>query len=108
MPNIIGIRREDRNPWERRVPLIPSHIRELIKGHGLRVLIQPSSIRVFADEDFNLEGAEVQDSLAPASVILGIKEIPAAFFEDGKTYFFFSHRSAAKALISVRSRCISS
>jgi alpha-aminoadipic semialdehyde synthase len=91
MPNIIGIRREDRNPWERRVPLIPSHIRELIKGHGLRVLIQPSSIRVFADEDFNLEGAEVQDSLAPASVILGIKEIPAAFFEYGKTYIFFSH-----------------
>jgi len=91
MPNIIGIRREDRNPWERRVPLIPSHVRELIRVHGLKVLIQPSPIRVFADEDFNLEGAEVQDSLVPASVVLGIKEIPAAFFEEGKTYVFFSH-----------------
>jgi len=91
MPNIIGIRREDRNPWERRVPLIPSHIRELIKTRGVKVLIQPSSIRVFADEDFHLEGADVQDSLAPASVILGIKEIPSGFFEEGKTYLFFSH-----------------
>jgi alanine dehydrogenase len=91
MTNIIGIRREDRNPWERRVPLIPSHVRELIKVHGLNMLVQPSPIRVFADEDFNLEGAHVQDSLGPASVIIGIKEIPAALFEEGKTYIFFSH-----------------
>jgi len=91
MTNIIGIRREDKNPWERRAPLIPSHIRELIKVHGLKILVQPSPIRVFADDDFKLEGAKVQDGLSPASVILGIKEIPEAQFEEGKAYVFFSH-----------------
>jgi len=91
MTNIIGIRREDKNPWERRVPLIPSHIRELIKVHGLKILVQPSPIRVFADEDFKLEGAKVQDGLGAASIVLGIKEIPDALFEAGKTYIFFSH-----------------
>ena len=91
MTNIIGIRREDRNPWERRVPLIPSHIRELIKVHGLKILIQPSPIRVFADDDFRLEGGKMQDSLGPASIILGIKEIPEAQLEAGKAYVFFSH-----------------
>jgi alpha-aminoadipic semialdehyde synthase len=91
MANIIGIRREDKNPWERRVPLIPSHVRELIKSQGLKFYVQPSPIRVFADEDFRLEGAKVQESLGPCSVILAVKEIPLRFFEEGKTYFFFSH-----------------
>jgi alanine dehydrogenase len=91
MPNIIGIRREDRNPWERRVPLIPSHVRELIKAHGVEVRVQTSPIRVFADEDFALEGARVGESLGPASVVLGIKEIPESIFEEGKAYIFFSH-----------------
>jgi len=91
MANIIGIRREDKNPWERRVPLIPSHIRELIKVYGLNILVQPSPIRIFADEDFKLEGAEIQDGLGAASIILGIKEIPDALFEAGKAYVFFSH-----------------
>jgi len=89
--NIIGIRREDKNPWERRVPLIPSHIRELIRHHRLRFYIQPSKNRCFADEDFRLEGCGLRESLRPCSVILGVKEIPPSFFEKGKTYLFFSH-----------------
>jgi alanine dehydrogenase len=91
MANIFGIRREDKNPWERRVPLIPSHIRELVKVHGLKFYIQPSEIRVFADDDFRLEGGKIQESLAPCSVILAVKEIPLDFLEPGKAYFLFSH-----------------
>lgn len=91
MANIIGIRREDKNPWERRVPLIPSHIREIKKSHGLKFIVQPSPIRVFADDDFKLEGATVQESLSPCQVIMAVKEVPIPLFEPGKAYMFFSH-----------------
>jgi alpha-aminoadipic semialdehyde synthase len=91
MNNIIGIRREDKSRWERRVPLIPSHLRELKKDCGLRFIVQPSPIRVFADDDFRLEGAKVQDDLGPCQVIMAVKEIPEELFAPGKAYIFFSH-----------------
>ena len=91
MNNIIGLRREDKNPWEKRVPLIPSHIRELVKDQGLKFIVQPSPIRIFADDDFKLEGAKIQENMSSATIILGIKEMPESFFEKEKTYVFFSH-----------------
>ncbi|UCC41049.1 MAG: hypothetical protein JSV96_06365 [Candidatus Aminicenantes bacterium] len=87
----IGIRREDKNPWERRVPLIPTHIRELLKEQLLEVHIQPSSIRIFPDEIYAKEGAVVEEILSSCSVIFAVKEIPLDFFEKDKVYFFFSH-----------------
>ena len=35
MNNIIGIRREDKNKWERRVPLTPVHVSTLVEQHQL-------------------------------------------------------------------------
>jgi len=43
----IGIRREDKNRWERRVPLTPSVLRQLREEHGIESIIQPSTIRVY-------------------------------------------------------------
>lgn len=86
-----GIRREDKNKWERRVPLIPSHMRELIQSHSLEIWIQPSSIRIFPDSDYEREGAKLEESLSPCPVIFAIKEIPLHFFEKEKVYIFFSH-----------------
>ena len=91
MSAVLGIRREDKNRWEQRVPLTPQHIMELKKKHGIETYIQPSDIRVFSEDDFRKAGAHVQDSLTPSSVILAVKEIPIDFFEKGKTYAFFSH-----------------
>jgi alpha-aminoadipic semialdehyde synthase len=91
MPNRIGIRREDKNKWERRVPLIPSHVRELIEENSLEVVLQPSSIRVFSDEEYAQEGAALEESLSSCPVIFAVKEIPERFFEMEKTYVFFSH-----------------
>jgi alpha-aminoadipic semialdehyde synthase len=88
---LIGIRREDKNPWERRVPLIPVHARELMRDLPVEVWIQPSSIRVFADEDYRREGAKISEDLSPCSIVLAIKEIPIDFFQDEKVYVFFSH-----------------
>lgn len=87
----IGIRREDKNEWERRVPIIPEHVKELKEEHGIEVIIQPSKIRIFSDDEYVEAGAKVQDDLSPCPIIFAIKEIPLSFFEPGKTYVFFSH-----------------
>jgi len=38
MTNIIGIRAEGKNPWERRSPLIPSYVGELVRANTLDIL----------------------------------------------------------------------
>ncbi|MFQ6089815.1 MAG: hypothetical protein ACE5LD_00025, partial [Candidatus Bipolaricaulia bacterium] len=87
----IGIRKEDKNRWERRAPLIPEHVRELKEKHNIETCLQPSAIRAFPDRDYIRAGAEVQEDLSPCPVIFGIKEFPIEFFEPEKTYVFFSH-----------------
>jgi alanine dehydrogenase len=97
MRNLIGVRREDKNPWERRVPLIPSHMRDLRQEHGLGFVVQPSTIRIFRDEDYRMEGVPVDESLAACSVILAVKEVPIPLLEAGKTYLYFSHTIKGQA-----------
>jgi len=87
----IGIRREDKNRWERRSPLIPQHVRELKQEHSIETVVQPSPIRSFSDDEYLDAGATVQDDLSPCPIIFAIKEIPSSFFEQKKTYAFFSH-----------------
>lgn len=88
---VIGIRREDKNEWERRVAITPDDVRELIEKHGIKVIVQPSSIRAFTDDEYKEAGAEVKEDLSEATVIFGVKEMPVEFFEPQKTYVFFSH-----------------
>lgn len=91
MDKVIGIRREDKNQWERRVPLIPEDVKELKEKFGIKTVIQPSKIRIFPDEEYIKAGAEINENLGAASVILAVKEIPVTLFEKKKTYVFFSH-----------------
>ncbi len=86
----IGIRREDKNEWERRVPLIPDDVRELVKD-GIEIYLQPSPIRIFSDEEYKNAGATISEDLSSCSTILAVKEIPIGFFESSKSYVFFSH-----------------
>jgi alanine dehydrogenase len=87
----VGIRHEDKYNAERRVPLTPKHIKQLIGNSRLRFQVHSSAKRVFRDSEFETAGAEVVDNLQEASVIIGVKEIPLQGFEAGKTYMFFSH-----------------
>jgi len=87
----LGIRREDKNKWEKRVPLIPDHVHELKEKHQISTIIQPSSIRAYADEEYKRNGAIVNEDLSSCNVIFAVKEIPISFFETRKTYVFFSH-----------------
>lgn len=91
MNNIIGIRREDKNKWERRVPLTPAHVSTLVEQHQLDFIVQASPVRAFPDEAYKQAGAVVQADLSPADVVLAVKEIPLELLQPDKTYLFFSH-----------------
>ena len=43
--NRIGVRAEDKNRWERRTPLTPEHVRELIAATGVEVVVRASPLR---------------------------------------------------------------
>jgi len=91
MSYTLGIRREDKNKWERRVPVTPEHVKELKEKYDVETIIQPSQIRVFTDEEYEFRGANVNEDLSSSPVVLAVKEIPIDFFEPRKTYAFFSH-----------------
>lgn len=91
MEKTIGIRREDKNEWERRVPLVPDDVRWLREVHGIRTIVQPSPIRVFRDDEYRAAGAELNEDLGSAGSVFAVKEIPPALFRAGTTYVFFSH-----------------
>ena len=91
MKSIVGIRREDKSPWERRVPITPQDAKDLQVNHDLEIVVQSSKLRVFEDDEYTQAGIAVQETLAPASIIMGVKEIPLDSFEMGKTYIFFAH-----------------
>ncbi len=87
----IGIRREDKSPWEVRSPLVPEDVRRLIREYDVEITVQSSPYRAFPDDAYRAVGAQVADTLADCPVILGIKEIPPTLFEAGKTYVYFAH-----------------
>ena len=97
MIKVIGIRREDKNEWERRVPLIPEDVKELKEKYGIKTVIQPSKIRIFTDDEYIRAGAEINEDLSEANVILAVKEIPISLYQKNKTYIFFSHTIKGQA-----------
>jgi saccharopine dehydrogenase (NAD+, L-lysine-forming) len=87
---VIGIRREDKNRWERRAPLTPEHVAELTR-HGVDVAVETSPLRAFPDADYRSAGASIVDDLASCPIVLGVKEIPVGRLAPNVTYFFFAH-----------------
>lgn len=88
---IIGIRRENKNEWEKRTPLIPEDIKFLIDKYKLRAIIQPSKIRAFSDQEYVAAGAKLDEDLNHADLIFGVKEVPHHLILNHKTYVFFAH-----------------
>ncbi|KAH9946562.1 Saccharopine dehydrogenase-domain-containing protein [Amylocystis lapponica] len=73
----IGIRREDpQRIWERRCPLSPAAVNELVRRDGVQVLVQDCDRRVWSTDEFVRAGAKVHPTLSPAHITLGIKETP--------------------------------
>lgn len=97
MAAVIAIRREDKNEWERRVPLIPADIAELRERCGIGFLVQSSGIRVYRDEEYRAAGIPVTEELSGASIILAVKEIPVPLLLPEKVYVFFAHVAKGQA-----------
>ena len=68
----VGLRREDKHEYERRVPLTPDAVRRLVEDEGLSVVVQPSPIRVFTDAEYRAAGATVQEDLSACDVVLAV------------------------------------
>ncbi len=87
----LGIRRETKNRWERRAPLTPLHVEELVRDQGRNVLVQPSELRVFGDEEYRAAGAALGEDLSECRVILGIKEVPPPEIVPERPHLAFFH-----------------
>ena len=87
----IGIRHEDKYELERRTPLTPRHVENLVNHEKLEVVVENSPKRVFQKEEYINVGATIADNLKNVPVIFGVKEIPQEALEPEKTYVFFSH-----------------
>lgn len=92
---VMAIRREDINPWERRAPLAPRHVRELTHA-GVKVLVQPSNRRAIHEKYYMKAGAVIQEDISEASLIVGVKRMPEDIVIPRKTYAFFSHTIKAQ------------
>lgn len=90
MKKTIAIRHEDKYKMERRAPLAPKHVKQMVE-QGLEVLVESSQKRVFSNEEYRKAGAKVTSDISSSSLIFGVKEMPIDYFEANKTYVFFSH-----------------
>jgi alpha-aminoadipic semialdehyde synthase len=91
----MAIRREDINVWERRSPISPAHVSELV-NRGIKVLVQPSTRRAYTMDEYERSGAIITEDLSPASLIIGVKAVPIDLLIPNKTYAFFSHTIKAQ------------
>ncbi len=86
----IGIRAENKNRFERRTPLVPGDIKDLI-SQGLEIQVQTSSQRALSDEIFRQAEIPVVQAMDDCQLILGIKEVPVDDLKAETVYLFFSH-----------------
>ena len=92
---VMAIRREDINVWERRAPISPAHVKDLV-DNGIRVLVQPSTRRAYTMAEYEDAGAVITEDLSPASLIVGVKAVPTNQLLPDRTYAFFSHTIKAQ------------
>jgi saccharopine dehydrogenase (NAD+, L-lysine forming) len=88
----IGLIREGKVPADNRVALTPAQCRWLHKNFpDIKVIVQHSGTRCFADSDYEKAKIEVKEDLSGCDILFGIKEVPIDMLIPGKKYLFFSH-----------------
>lgn len=91
----IGILREVKSPWERRVALTPTGCKELL-ALGVRILVQPSKTRCFSEDEYVEVGCEVKEDLNECNLIVGLQDTDVNCLLQEKTYSMFSHCKKGK------------
>lgn len=88
----IGLIRESKTPPDERVALTPQQCAYIqTKYPNIKIVVEPSPIRCFKDEEYAAEGIELSENLENCDILLGIKEVKIEKLIPNKTYFFFSH-----------------
>lgn len=94
----IALIREEKVPVDKRVPLAPAQCVKLMHDYpGVEVVVQPSYVRAFKDEEYESVGIKLQEDLSDCDVLMGVKEVPKDKLIEGKTYIFFSHTHKMQA-----------
>jgi alanine dehydrogenase len=89
---IIGLLREGKIPQDNRVAFTPRQCRMIRERYPqLEIIVQPSPIRCFSDEEYLEAGIPLSEDLDQCDVLMGIKEVPPQTLISHKTYFMFSH-----------------
>ncbi len=87
----IGIRAEDEGRSERRAPLTPAHVAELVHDQGRSVAVEASPVRIYPDEEYAASGAVLTTALSGCRVVIGVKEVPLDRVLALTTYAVFPH-----------------
>ena len=88
----IGILREGKTPPDKRVALSPAQCVKVQEQYpNVELVVQPSPIRRFLDEEYLSLGVKIQEDLSDCDVLIGVKEVPKKDLIPNKTYFYFSH-----------------
>lgn len=88
----IGIIKEGKAPLDKRVALTPEHCKYILENYpNIKIKVQPSGHRAFAEDLYSEVGAEINEDLSDCDILLGIKEIPIDHLIAEKNYMFFSH-----------------
>jgi saccharopine dehydrogenase (NAD+, L-lysine forming) len=91
MPITIGILREEKSPPDKRVPFSPIQCKEIKQHFGVEIIVQPSAIRCFTDNEYLKDNITVAEDLSTCDIIMGVKEVPVQNLLNNKKYMFFSH-----------------
>ena len=88
----IGILREEKQPFDKRVALTPSQCMQLMNTYSfIDIVVMTSSHRCYSDQMYIAEGVKIVDDLEGCDILIGIKEVPISSLIANKTYLFFSH-----------------
>ncbi|KAM3741687.1 hypothetical protein ACB098_07G015600 [Castanea mollissima] len=96
---VIGILSETCNKWERRRPLTPSHCARLLHSGGgggtatgvARIIVQPSTKRIYHDSQYEDVGCQISDDLSQCGLVVGVKQPQLEMILPDRAYAFFSH-----------------
>ncbi len=84
------IRKEHKNDWERRTPIVPSDGAKLVEK-GFPISIESSDIRVYPDSDYESAGLPLDGCPERGEFVVGIKEPPVNSIQPGQVHLAFSH-----------------
>lgn len=88
----LGIIKEGKVPHDHRVPLTPKQCKTVEAQYPeVKIIVQPSDIRCFKDEEYSELGIELNEDLSSCDIIMGVKEVNIEDLIPDKKFMFFSH-----------------